>query len=95
MEALAGVMFVAVGIAFIITILWILALIDILKSEFKDPNNKLVWIIVMIFLGPLGMIIYAAVGERQKARYVNKQKQEWIDSIRSRSDKDKEDFSFR
>ena len=46
-------------------VLTIVALIDILCSEFKE-NDKLIWVLVVIFLGPLGAILYYAMGQQQK-----------------------------
>ncbi len=47
--------------------LFIWALVDILKSEFKDANNKIIWLIVVLVLPLVGAIIYLAVGRKQKA----------------------------
>jgi hypothetical protein len=35
---------------FLPTLLWIIALVDILKSNFKDSNNKILWVLVVILL---------------------------------------------
>ncbi len=47
--------------------LFIWALVDILKSEFKDANNKIIWLVVVLVLPMIGAIIYLAVGRKQKA----------------------------
>lgn len=49
-----------------IFILPIVALIDIVKGTFKDPNNKLVWILLVIFLPFIGSILYFTIGKKQK-----------------------------
>ncbi len=46
-------------------ILMIIALVDILKSNFRG-NNKIVWIIVVILLPFLGSILYFIIGKKQK-----------------------------
>lgn len=46
-------------------ILMIIALVDILKSNFRG-NNKIVWIIVVILLPFLGSILYFILGKKQK-----------------------------
>jgi hypothetical protein len=46
--------------------LFIWALIDILKSEFKDANNRIIWLIVLLILPIIGAVIYLVVGTRQK-----------------------------
>lgn len=48
-------------------VLWLIALIDILKSNFNG-NNKLVWIVVVIFLPILGAILYFLIGKGQKVK---------------------------
>lgn len=45
---------------------WVYELIDCLKSNFKGPNDKIIWALVIIFLGPLGAILYQFVGKGQK-----------------------------
>jgi len=43
----------------------IIALVDILKSKFEG-NNKTVWVLVVLFLGLLGVILYYAIGRKQR-----------------------------
>lgn len=43
----------------------IIALIDILKSKFNG-NDKIVWILVVLFLNFLGVILYFTIGRKQK-----------------------------
>ena len=45
----------------------ILALVDVLKSEFKG-NNKLVWVIVVLFGNFLGAVLYFLIGRSQKRK---------------------------
>lgn len=45
----------------------ILALIDILKSEFKG-NNKIVWVLVVLLANFLGAILYLLIGREQKIK---------------------------
>lgn len=52
------------AIAFLVPII---ALIDILKSEFKQ-NDKLVWTLVVIFLSVIGAVLYYAIGRKQRIR---------------------------
>ena len=47
-------------------IFWIWALIDVLKSDFENPNNKTIWILLLIFAAPAGIIFYALIGIAQK-----------------------------
>jgi hypothetical protein len=45
----------------------IIALIDILKSEFNG-NNKIVWLIVVLFTNFFGAILYFLIGREQKIK---------------------------
>ncbi len=47
-------------------IFWGWALIDILKSDFKDSINKLIWLLVVFFLYALGALLYVIIGRNQK-----------------------------
>jgi len=47
-------------------IFWVWALIDILKSDFKDSINKLIWLLVVFFLYVLGALLYIIIGRNQK-----------------------------
>lgn len=46
---------------------YFVVLIDILKSEFTN-NNKLIWLLVVIFLHIIGIILYLTVGRKQKIK---------------------------
>jgi len=56
-------------IILIVVFLWIIptiiALIDILKSKFNG-NDKIVWILVVLFLNLIGAILYFTIGRKQK-----------------------------
>lgn len=47
-------------------ILWIAAFIDILKSDFKGGSDKIVWLLVVVFLPLVGAILYFVIGKTQK-----------------------------
>jgi len=46
-------------------ILPILALIDIVRHEFKS-NNKIIWVLIVIFFNIFGSILYFAMGRQQR-----------------------------
>ena len=46
-------------------IFWIAMIIDCTKRNFKKDSEKIVWILVLIFLGVLGAIIYYFVVKRK------------------------------
>lgn len=43
----------------------LIALVDILRSQFQDPNNKLIWVLIVLFLNVVGAILYYAIGRKQ------------------------------
>jgi hypothetical protein len=50
------------------TIFWILAIIDCATKEPEQGNDKLVWLLVIIFLHLLGAIIYYLVRRPERIR---------------------------
>ncbi len=45
--------------------LFLIALIDLLKSEFKG-NDKIVWLLVVVLLPIIGSVCYFLIGHKQK-----------------------------
>ncbi len=43
----------------------IIALIDILRNKF-DENNKIIWLLVVLFTSVFGAILYFFIGRKQK-----------------------------
>ena len=43
----------------------IIALIDILKSKFNG-NDKIVWVLVVLFFNLIGALLYFTIGRKQK-----------------------------
>lgn len=58
------ILFIA-GIPFI---MMVGALIDILRSKFTDSQNKLVWVVLVIFLPFVGPLLYLLIGRGQKEK---------------------------
>ncbi|MGD9969909.1 MAG: SHOCT domain-containing protein [Sulfuricurvum sp.] len=53
-------------IGFALVAVWVWALIDILKSKFKEDLMQIVWLLVVFFLPFLGVILYLLVGRSMK-----------------------------
>ena len=49
----------------LITILWLWALVDVLKNDFKN-NNKLIWLLTVILVPVVGFVLYFLIGSCQK-----------------------------
>jgi hypothetical protein len=64
----AGFMFFWVLLGFSIFFVWIATIVDIVKSDFDNPSNKTVWILLVVLIPLLGMILYHLVGTSQKSR---------------------------
>jgi len=47
-------------VASLAAMIW--AVVDCVKRQFKDDTMKIIWIIVIVVLGLVGVIIYAIVG---------------------------------
>ncbi len=47
-------------------ILALTALISCLKSNFQDSTNKIVWVLVILFLPLLGSILYFIISPKQR-----------------------------
>lgn len=46
-------------------ILFIISLIQILKNKFETNNDKTIWLIIIIFTGPLGQVLYWTIGRNK------------------------------
>ncbi|MVM31830.1 hypothetical protein GO755_17410 [Spirosoma sp. HMF4905] len=46
----------------------IIALVDIIRSEFKGTNDKLIWVIIVLFLNFLGALLYFFIGRNQRIK---------------------------
>lgn len=44
---------------------WIWMLVDCARREFEGPNDKLIWILVIVLVGALGALIYLFAGRPQ------------------------------
>lgn len=62
-EIIIILLVVLIPVFFIIPV--VIALIDILKNEFEG-NNKVIWVLVVLFLGIIGAILYYFMGRDQK-----------------------------
>ncbi len=58
------IIFLLFGILY--AILWVYCLVDILRSEFKDPNMKIIWIVILLFAQGIGPLVYLAMGKSTK-----------------------------
>lgn len=69
LHAIAGlglmlIIYLFIMFAFVIT--WIYTLVDVIRSDFTNPNNKTMWIIFLLLFAPLATIIYCIIANDQK-----------------------------
>ena len=71
-EAWAGGLFLAIPccggvLGLLLTAFWIWVLIDCLMRDFPG-NDKVVWALVIVLLGPFGALIYLLIGRSRGVR---------------------------
>ena len=64
MPAAAEWLLILVGL--LILFYWIRAIYSVSLSRFENPNMKIFWLIVVVFLGILGAFIYDVAGRRTR-----------------------------
>ncbi len=57
-----------IGIGLLNLILFLVALISILKNEFTDSTIKLMWVLIVLFVPFFGPIVYFAIGGKHKVQ---------------------------
>jgi len=65
MATTVGPVWIMIAIA---AIFWIYSLVDVVRSDFTNPKNKTTWLLLLIFLAPLGTIFYLMIGRSQKSQ---------------------------
>ena len=69
----AGIFTIGIAaLVIFIFVFWIRMIIDCVNREFKNPNDRIVWILVVIFLQLLGAIIYWSVIKKPASSSVPK-----------------------
>lgn len=61
-------MLATIALIVFLFIFWVLMIIDIAKKKFKNDNDKIVWILIVIFLNWIGAIIYYFVIKKRGKR---------------------------
>ncbi len=65
--AIVGGFFAVYGVLLIVAIalsvFWIVELIDAARREFRDPNMKIVWLVVIVLTHVIGALVYYFVGK--------------------------------
>lgn len=49
-------------------ILWVWSLIDCVSKEPSEGNDKIIWVLLIVFLGPIASLLYVFVRRPQRIR---------------------------
>jgi len=59
-------------IAFALFIFWVIMLVDVATRKFKESNDKLVWILVVVLVGLIGgLVYYFVIYSKDKSKSIN------------------------
>jgi len=51
------------------SVLWLYALADAIINSFSEFGTKIVWILVLCFIPPVGTVLYLLIGRSQRTTY--------------------------
>ena len=71
MAALGTNELVIIALISVIFLIPLFALIDILRNQFKDSSNKIIWALIVLFFPVLGGILYFLFGVKQKVSKID------------------------
>jgi hypothetical protein len=63
----AAVSGVCILLFLVLFIAWLYVVVDILRSEFNNNTDKMIWFIFIMFMPPLAVPLYFIIGRKQKA----------------------------
>jgi hypothetical protein len=63
-------LFVLLGLGFFV--LWILVIVDIATKETDAENQKVIWLIIVVFTGFIGELIYLLVRRPQRVKQLGR-----------------------
>ncbi|SOD91986.1 PLDc N-terminal domain-containing protein [Spirosoma fluviale] len=70
MQAFIGIggieLFFILGVLAFLLVFPIVALVDVVRSDFRGPNDKVIWVIIIVFLNLIGALLYIFIGRKQR-----------------------------
>jgi len=45
-------------------VFWVMMIVDVAKHDFKKPDEKIIWILVVVLAGWIGALIYYFAGRK-------------------------------
>ncbi|MBI2665106.1 PLDc N-terminal domain-containing protein [Candidatus Woesearchaeota archaeon] len=56
---------ICIAVMVALFVFWILMLVDVVKRNFPNNNDKLVWVLVIVLAGIIGALVYYFVVKRK------------------------------
>lgn len=56
----------SMSIALVCLAFWVFCIIEIVRSEFKSTNDKIIWLILVLWLPVLGSLLYIGIGRKNR-----------------------------
>ena len=50
----------------VLVLLPLFALVDVIRSDFRGQHDKLIWVVVIVFMNLIGAILYFIMGRNQR-----------------------------
>lgn len=63
-----GMFLITVVLAIAAVVLWVWALVDAIRNPALDDTMRIVWVLVIVFTGFIGAIIYLLIGRSTQSR---------------------------
>ena len=63
-----GAEWILIACGLLIFLIPLMALIEIIRSQFVHPENKIIWVVVVLLLPFIGSILFWTIGRSQKVR---------------------------
>lgn len=85
LQSLVKFIVIWIMLGFCLFVVWIVTVVDIVRSGFITSSSKTVWMLLVFFLPLIGMVLYIILGSNQKSTSVNCKEKQRLESF-SRSD---------
>lgn len=67
LQSLVKFIVIWIILGFSLFVVWMVTIVDIVRSDFITPSSKTVWMLLVLFLPLLGMLFYMFMGSNQKS----------------------------
>ena len=57
--------FILIGLSLFVLVP-LIALVDIIKNDFRGSNDKVVWVLLVLFVPVVGSVLYFLIGRTQR-----------------------------